>query len=196
MVARARAAAAALLAGALILAPLAGCGASSSRRGRAERSARRISHALADKLAQAARTHEVPTPAPRQRASGGVSAAQEITTFATIYINWTAQSVAAQMTELARASVGQARSEMALAAAETGRDSQLREAGIANSGIVEAVVPLPGQRDRYVVVTRESTSATNTTVYQGLGPAWHVTVATILGLSPGRWVVSGWQPQS
>jgi hypothetical protein len=185
-----------LLAGALVLVALSGCEPFAPQNVRADRASTSASHALADKLAQAARTHEVPTPAPPEHAPGGVSAAQEISRFATIYINWTAQSVATQMTELALASVGQARSEMALAAAQTGRDSQLHEAGIANSGTVEAVAALPGQLDRYVVVTCESTSATDTTAYQGLAPAWHVTIATVLELAPRRWVVSGWQPES
>ncbi len=185
-----------VLAGALVLVALSGCEPFARQSVRVDRPTTPASHALADKLAQAARTHEVPTPAPPEHAPGAVSAAQEISRFATIYINWTAQSVATQMAELALASVGQARSEMALAAAQTGRDSQLHEAGIANSGTVEAVAALPGQLDRYVVVTCESTSATDTTAYQGLAPAWHVTIATVLELAPRRWVVSGWQPES
>ncbi len=147
-------------------------------------------------LALVARTHEVPTPAPSQSAPGGPSPVQVIRVFATVYINWTAQTVARQMQELARASIGQARSEMALAAAQTARDSQLQEGGIANGGTVEAVAPLAGGVDRYAVVTRESTSATNTTAYQGLAPAWHVTVATVTEIAAGRWVISGWQPES
>ncbi len=84
---------------------------------------------------------------------------------------------------------------MQLAAAQTASDYQLQQGGIANSGTVEAVAPLPGSRDEYVVVTREATTAANTTAYQGLRPAWHVTVATVARLSGGQWVVSGWQPE-
>ena len=57
---------------------------------------------------------------------------------------------------------------MTLAAAQTAGDYELREGGIANSGAVEAVAPLSGHAGEYVVVTRESTSASNTTAYQGL----------------------------
>jgi hypothetical protein len=39
------------------------------------------------------------------------------------------------------------------------------------------------------------TSATNTTAYQGLRPAWHVAVATVVR-QRGGWVVSDWQPES
>ncbi len=185
-----------LLAGVLVGAALAGCGASAPHRAREDGAAARASRALAAKLAAAARTHELPTPAPRQEAPGEISPQQAISAFATLYINWTAQSVARQMAELALASIGQARSEMALAAAQTQSDSQLREGGIANSGTVEAVAQLPGLHDQYVVVTRESTSATNTTAYQGLAAAWHVTIATVVELAPGRWVISGWQPEN
>ena len=59
-----------------------------------------------------------------------------------------------------------------------------------------AITPLPGQPGRYVVVTREQTTATATTAYQGLQPAWHVAIATAVQVTPGRWAVSAWQPQS
>jgi hypothetical protein len=118
-----------------------------------------------------------------------------VTAFAIAYINWDAQTVEADMQALAGESVGPARSAMELAAAQTGSDYELRRGGIANSGTVEAVAPLAGQRDRYAVVTRERTTATATDAYQGLGPAWHVAVATVVRLGPGRWVVSGWQPE-
>lgn len=100
------------------------------------------------------------------------------------------------MAALARVSVGQARSAMQLAAGQTRADTQLRQGGIANSGVVEALSALPDQPDAYVVVTRESTTATNTSVYEGLAPAWHVTVASVTELAPGRWALNGWQPES
>jgi hypothetical protein len=116
--------------------------------------------------------------------------------FATAYINWTAGSVKRVLLALAARSVGQARSAMELAAAQTGGDYELHRGGIGNSGTVEAVAPLAGHATQYVVVTRETTTATNTTVYAGLRPAWHVTVATVRRLAGGAWVVSGWQPES
>jgi hypothetical protein len=100
------------------------------------------------------------------------------------------------MQALAEQSVGQARSEMELAAAQTGSDYELRRGGIANSGGVEAVTALAGPRGRYVVVTREVTTATATNAYQGLQPAWHVAVATVAEIGPGRWAVSEWQPET
>jgi hypothetical protein len=150
------------------------------------------------KLAQAEATHEYPSaPSPPETAADATStAAQAIRAFATAYINWTAQTVAGDMASLAARSVGQARSAMTLAAAQTADDYELQRGGIANHGTVEAVAPLLGHRDQYAVVTLESTSATNTTAYQGLRPAWHVALATVTEQEPGQWVVSGWQPEN
>jgi hypothetical protein len=150
------------------------------------------------KLAQAQATHEYPSPPPpRQSAAGAAAMApQAIRRFATAYINWTATTVAPDERALAAQSIGQARSTMVLAASQTAQDYELRRGGIANGGTVEAIAPLLGTRNRYVVVTRELTTATNTSAYQGLRPAWHLAIVTVTQLSSGRWVVSGWQPES
>jgi hypothetical protein len=147
------------------------------------------------RVATAETTHEYPAPAPpSERAPGRLSAERAITTFATAYINWNAASVTRDLEALALASVGQARSAMQLAAGGTAGDYELHRSGIANHGSVEAIAPLRGQPERYVVVTRESTSASASDAYQGLAPAWHITVATVRE-QPGGWVVSGWQPE-
>jgi hypothetical protein len=149
-------------------------------------------------VARAQTTHEYPSPAPpRQAVAGGSASAPEaIRRFARAYINWNARTVAADMRALASRSVGQARSALQLAAAQTANDYELQRGGIANSGSVQAVAPLVGSNNRYVVVTREATTATGTDAYQGLRPAWHVTIATVESMPGGRWVLSGWQPQS
>ena len=149
-------------------------------------------------VARAQAAHEYPSPPPRPQTATGAAptAVQAIRSFVTAYINWNAQTVSADMRLLAARSVGQARAAMTLAAAETADDYELRRGGIANSGQVEAVASLSGRRDQYVVVTRESTTASNTTAYQGLAPAWHVALATAQELSGGRWVVSVWQPEN
>jgi hypothetical protein len=150
------------------------------------------------KLSQAQSTHEYPPAAPpRQSVSGaGASALAAVRSFATQYINWQADTVADRMRSLAAESIGQARSAMQLAAAHTAQDYELQRGGVANSGTVEAVAALPGHRNEYVAVTREQTTATATTAYQGLRPAWHLTLAAVEQLAPGKWVVSGWQPQT
>ena len=149
------------------------------------------------KLQVARASHEYPSPSPRaETVSAGLpTAVQAVRSFASAYINWTAGTVASDMRALASRSVGEARSALELAAAQTASDYELQRGGIANSGTVEAVAPLPRATREYVVVTRESTSATNTTAYDGLRPAWHVALATVSRV--GRvWAVSGWQPQS
>lgn len=149
------------------------------------------------KLAIAQATHEYPSPkpAPETASATSSSAVEAVRSFANAYINWTADTVAADMRALAARSIGQARSALELAAAQTASDYELQQGGISNSGQVEAVAPLPSSPDQYIVVTRESTAATNTTAYQGLRPAWHVALTTVSPLE-GAWVVSGWQPQS
>jgi hypothetical protein len=149
-------------------------------------------------VAKANATHEYePATSPQQRASVWASDPTTIIrAFATAYINWNATTVTARMRALASASVGQARSAMELTATHTSGDYELRRGGIANSGTVEAIAPLQGARDRFVVVTQERTTATNASAYQGLRPAWHLTIATVEQMRPGAWVVSGWQPET
>jgi len=148
------------------------------------------------KLRRAQATHELPSPATPQYAPGSASPAQAIRMFAERYVNWTAADVVRRMTALAGSSVGQARAAMTLTAAQVRGDRTLGEAGIANHGSVEAVAPLAGRGHRYVVVTREWTTATYTTAYEGLPPAWHVTLVTVSRVTGSRWAVSAWQPEN
>jgi hypothetical protein len=153
--------------------------------------------APASKLAVARRTHEYPGRPARQTApSGSAGPVFVIEAFATAYINWTAATVTRTMRALTQISVGQARSEVSLAAAQTAQDYELKRGGIANAGVVEAIAPVAGHRDQYAVVTRERTTSTNTNAYQGLAPAWHLALATVTRLRPGQWVLSVWQPES
>jgi hypothetical protein len=159
-------------------------------------------------VARAQRTHEIPTPAPAERAAGGWrSPVQAVQVFAQCYINWTAATVASHLHVLSQVAVGQARSAMTQAAGQVGHDSSITLGGIANSGTVEAIAPVTGERDVYAVVTRERTTATHTSAYEGLRPGWHVTLATVTEIkvahqapgagSDGRlWTISGWQPEN
>lgn len=146
--------------------------------------------------ADAQRTHEVPTPAPRPTVAGGWhSPAEAVQAFATAYVNWNYRTVALHLRALSEVSIGQARSMLSMAAAQVGRDSELRRGQIANSGAVEAIGPVRGHSDQFAVVTRERTTAANTNAYQRLAPAWHVALATVTRVR-GLWVLSAWQPQS
>lgn len=153
--------------------------------------------AAATALATAQATHEYPAPPVFEQVSAPAGdPVAAVRAFARAYINWTTDSVSADMRALAAASVGQARSAMALAAAQTAADYELQRAGVTNQGTVEAVAPLAGATGRYAVVTLERTTATSTSAYQGLAPAWHVAVAAVTQVAPGRWAVSGWQPEN
>src|SRR5436305_9104298 len=102
---------------------------------------REHTHTAASPLARAQATHEYPSPPPRPQSttSGSATPLGAIRAFATAYINWDAQSVAADMRALALASIGQARATTILAAAQTAGDYELERGGIANHGTVEAV---------------------------------------------------------
>jgi hypothetical protein len=115
--------------------------------------------------------------------------------FALLYANWTAASVVVHLKTLALFTVDQARSLVELQAAETGSDYELQRGGIANSATVESIAPAPGVPDDWIVVTRERTTSSRTLAYQGLAPAWHVSVATVTQVH-GLWVVSRWQSES
>ena len=154
-------------------------------------------HSIQSPVAVAQASHEYPGPVVHERVAGTAGGAvAAVRSFAGAYINWSAATVSADMRALAARSVGQARSIVALAAAQTAQDYELQRGGVANHGRVEAVAPLPGHARQYVVVTVERTTATNTTAYEGLAPAWHVAVATVSEVGPGQWAVSGWQPES
>jgi hypothetical protein len=167
---------------------LAGCGATAARRA--------LRHPPSS-VERAQATHEYPSPRPPRQHTSGASATptSAVAAFVSGYINWNAGSVAADMRALAARSVGQARAVTELAAAETAADYELQRGGVGNSGTIEAISPLAGHAGQFVIVTRELTTATATTAYQGLAPAWHVAIASVSELD-GRWVVSGWQPQS
>ena len=186
------------LAAALAAAALGGCSAFSTGSSSNPRTSSSASAAgQAARVTQAQRTHEYPAPAPHQTAgAGSPSPVVAVEAFATGYINWTADTVSSRMRALAALSIGQARSEVLLASAQTAQDYELHRGGIANSGTVEAIAPMLGGRDQYAVVTRELTTAANTTAYQGLRPAWHLALATVARVRGGGWVLSAWQPEN
>lgn len=124
----------------------------------------------------------------------GPTPAAAIRAFGRLYTNWTAATVAGHLDRLARASTGEAASEMARAAQESRGDYELHRSGVFNRGTLEAVAVQPGHPGRYVVVTLESTGATSKQ-YAGLKPAFHVTLARVRRTAAG-WTVSAWLPQS
>ncbi|MEA2148088.1 MAG: hypothetical protein QOG59_3675 [Solirubrobacteraceae bacterium] len=148
-------------------------------------------------LAIAQATHEYPSsPVGQTPSAPAADPVRAVEAFAVAYINWDASTVAKDMSRLAARSVGQARSAMQLAAAQTAQDYELARAGVGNQGSVEAIGPVAGHPGQYAVVTLERTTATDSTAYAGLGAAWHVAIATVTRVAPGRWALSGWQPEN
>ncbi len=119
---------------------------------------------------------------------------QAIVAYATLYINWTYQTLAAHERTLAAMAVGDARLAERQAVAQTQRDSRIQQGGIYNRGTVVGVSPAAGgSPGEYVVVTREETGGDQE--YAGLQAAFHVTLATVQKVT-GGWAVVEWQPQS
>ena len=84
---------------------------------------------------------------------------------------------------------------MQLAAAQTASDYELQRGGIANSGTVEAVAPLAGRRDQYVVVTRERRLPPRRPPTRVCGRPGTLR-SRRSSAAHGRWVVSRWQPEN
>ena len=130
-------------------------------------------------------------PRPRRRIPAPAAPLAGDPPFATAYINWQADTVTQQMRALAAQSVGQARSEMELAAAHTAQ--RLRAAARRHReqrhrrGDRAAV---RARRDEYVVVTRERTTATAThrvrTVSDQRGTSRSPTVVKLRARPVGR----------
>jgi thioesterase domain-containing protein len=141
----------------------------------------------------------IPTPA-RQAAdrladrAGSATPQAAIERYATLDINWTANTVAHDQRQLAQISLGQARAQALQAAASYRNDTTLHDSQVANSGQVIAIARGQGeQTGTWIVVTRESTTGQGD--YQGLPPTDHVTYAQ-LQHNHGGWVISQWSPQN
>jgi hypothetical protein len=190
-----------LTAGALVTAALlAGCGITDPYTGH--------QHASAASTATATTTN--PDPAPEQggtipqaaqavqgklaAGAGAPTPQAALTRYATLYVNWTSQTVGSVQKQLAALSVGQARAQALQAAASYGRDTTLQQSHVANTGSVLAIAAGQGASSgSWIVVTRETTTGQGD--YAGLPPTDHVTVAQ-LEHAPAGWVVSSWTPRS
>jgi hypothetical protein len=116
-----------------------------------------------------------------------------LTAFAELYINWSYKTLSAQQRTLAAISVGAARLAEQQAAATSAADNTLRQGHIHNSGQVTSIAPELTHRGTWVIVTQEQTGGD--AQYEGLPPAYHVTLARLAGV-PGGYAVSEWLPQS
>jgi hypothetical protein len=138
----------------------------------------------------------VPAQVARQAppARPAASPQQALERFASSYINWTWQSLAADQASLAASAVGEARASEEQARQQTARDTPLRRAEIYNQGVIVAVARLhDGSAGEWVVVTREQTGGNGE--YAGLQSAYHITLAAVQRVQ-GGWAVSAWRPVS
>ncbi len=115
--------------------------------------------------------------------------------YATLYINWTAQTVAQNQRQLASISLAGARAQALQAAASYAKDTTLQASQVANTGSILSIAPGQGPAaGDWIVVTRETTTGTGN--YVGLPPTDHVTIAQLQHTTTGGWVISSWNPQS
>lgn len=130
----------------------------------------------------------------RRPAAPAVTPALAIERFAGLYINWTYRTLAAHRRQLADMAIGTAAAAQRRGAVESSHDYELAQGKVVNRGQLVAVAPRrPGRVGDYVVVTRETTSGTDT--YDGLPPAYHVTLASVQAV-PGGYAISAWDPQN
>jgi hypothetical protein len=104
--------------------------------------------------------------------------------------NWTATSAAAQQRRFAAISIGQARLDAQLAAAEIPTDPQI-QAGHARSTAIVASVTITGGGTvrRAIVVAHESVRAPRVHDVK-----WRVTLARLRRVDNG-WAIESWEPQ-
>ncbi len=137
-----------------------------------------------------------PPPAPASQAPTSVRStpAGAINQFATLYMNWTWRTLAADERELAALSVGPARLSEQQAAAAAINDSTIAQSRVVNSGQIISIARSLTNPKQWVIVTREQTGGNSQ--YDGLGASYHVTLAELAHLNNGGWTVSQWLPQT
>jgi adhesin HecA-like repeat protein len=118
---------------------------------------------------------------------------QALTSFALLYINWSYRDLTSRQRTLAAISVGAARTAESQAAASSAGDVTLGAAHLANSGSVVSITGDQAESGLWAIVTHEQTHGSGD--YEGLPPAYHVTLARVTRV-PGGYAVSEWLPQS
>lgn len=145
----------------------------------------------------AQRTHEYPTsaPAPGKRGGGAATPQAALIAFAEASMNWTWTTLAAQQRQLAIDAADQAREHAQLLATTAAHDTEMRRGQITSTGTVQTIARVPGSRSRWLVVTLEQSGSARSRAFDRPRAAYHVTVAAVREIAPGRWVVSAWNPQ-
>lgn len=135
-----------------------------------------------------------PSPASTQQSAGVQgTAVKALEAFAALYTNWTYKTLAQHQRTLAAISVGPARLAEQQAAVSSASDTTIPRGHIYNEGQVVSIAPDLASSGSWVIVTREQTGGGRE--YEGLVPAYHVTIAKLASV-PGGWAVQQWLPQS
>ena len=126
--------------------------------------------------------------------TASVTARAAVQQYATLYINWTAKTLAANQRKLSALSIGAARLQAEQAVASASTDTKLTAHQVINTGRLVSLSPGTGPAaGKWVVVTSEKTVGQDD--YQGLPATVHVTYAAATH-TPRGWVVSQWAPQN
>ena len=134
-----------------------------------------------------------PSPDAQTPAAVQPTPAKALEAFARLYVNWTYRTLSAEQRTLAAISVGPARLSERQAAASSQHDTTIARGHIWNSGQVISVAIDLSSSQEWVIVTHEQTGGN--TQYEGLGAAYHVTIARLANV-PGGYAVREWLPQS
>jgi riboflavin synthase alpha subunit len=113
--------------------------------------------------------------------------------FARLYVNWTYRTLSSNQRTLAAMSVGPARMVERQAAAASSTDTTISRGHIYNTGQIVSIAHDLSHTEMWVIVTREQTGGS--TEYDGLQPAYHVTLAKLASV-PGGYTVETWLPQT
>lgn len=134
-----------------------------------------------------------PSPGPQAPADVQPTPTKALAAFAQLYVNWSYRTLSADERTLAEISVGAARLSERQAAASSQDDTTIAAGHIWNSGQVVSIAPDLTRAGAWVIVTHEQTGGN--TQYEGLGAAYHVTIARLANV-PGGYAVEEWLPQS
>jgi hypothetical protein len=116
-----------------------------------------------------------------------------ISAFARLYVNWSFRTLAEHQRALAAMAVGAARLSEQQAGASAAHDEALARGHIYNRWQVVDVAPDALRSGWWAIVTREQTGGN--AQYEGLRPAYHVTIAKLASVA-GGYAVEQWLPQS
>ena len=134
-----------------------------------------------------------PSPQTQTAAGAQTTPAAAVEAFARLYVNWTYRTLTSNQRRLAAMSVGPARLAEQQAAAASRADTTIARGHIYNTGQIVSVAPERSHTQTWVIVTREQTGGSSE--YEGLGAAYHVTLAKLAHIPQG-YVIESWLPQS